>query len=151
MEDSDSQSLLTRRQVKVLKLRLAGYTQQEVAEKLGTTRSNVSILEKRAHQNIQRARETLREWTMIQAPVNLFAPAGTDIFDLPRQIFSEADQKGIRLPINSLDVVVGLRSQVPELIQGRVLSQDIEIYMTSDGGILIDPLPSKAIETSGKE
>lgn len=35
-----------RRQVAVLKLRRQGLSQQEVAEILGTTRSNVSILEK---------------------------------------------------------------------------------------------------------
>ncbi|NYT02980.1 MAG: Tfx family DNA-binding protein [Methanosarcinales archaeon] len=154
MEEKDSESLLTRRQVRVLRLRLDGCTQQEVAERLGTTRSNVSILEKRAHQNIQRARATLREWTMIQSPVSLSVPAGTDIFDLPRRIFDEADRRGIRLPINSLDVVVGLRSQAPELIQGRILPQEIEIYVTPEGGILVD-LPPAAVagsqDLSGEE
>jgi Tfx family DNA-binding protein len=99
------EGLLTRRQVAVLKLRRQGLSQQEVAEILGTTRSNVSILEKRALQNVFRARATLREWTMIHAPISITVPAGTDLFDLPGLVFQEADRAGIKLEIGSVDIV----------------------------------------------
>ena len=62
--DEALDSFLTPRQIKVLQMRLAGLSQQEVADCLGTTRSNISILEKRAHQNIARARRTLEQWMM---------------------------------------------------------------------------------------
>jgi len=132
-----STSLLTDRQRTVLKLRQKGMSQQEVAELLGTTRSNVSILEKRALQNVKRAKATLKEWTMIQAPVSLTIPAGTDIFDLPSLLFLEADRTGIKLDIGSVDVVVQIKGKVPEALKKRVILRDIEVAVTEDGQLLV--------------
>ncbi|MGA9099760.1 MAG: Tfx family DNA-binding protein, partial [Methanotrichaceae archaeon] len=97
----DEDSFLTERQLKVLQLRSRGCSQQEVADILGTTRSNISILEKRAHQNIQKAEHTLYQWMMIRAPISLKVTAGTDVFDIPNGIFKAADQKSIQLPVTS--------------------------------------------------
>lgn len=132
-----SPSLLTDRQAAVLKLRRKGMSQQEVAELLGTTRSNVSILEKRALQNVKRAKSTLKEWTMIQAPVSLTIPAGTDLFEVPALVFLEADQAGIKLDISSVDVVVQIKSKIPEALKKRVIHRDLEIAVTEDGLVLI--------------
>ncbi len=132
-----SPSLLTDRQVSVLRLRRKGMSQQEVAELLGTTRSNVSILEKRALQNVARARTTLKEWAMIQAPVSLTAPAGTDVFDVPALVFSEADRAGIKLEIGSLDIVVQIKTKAPETLKKRMILRDLEIAVTEDGQFLV--------------
>ena len=131
-------SFLTDRQLEVLRLRQQGCSQQDVAEKLGTTRSNISILEKRAHQNIARAERTLQQWMMIRAPITCRAKAGTDVFDLPRMIFAAADEKGMRLPVTSLDIVVQLRRRAPRLFKKRALEQDAEIYVTEEGGVLVE-------------
>jgi Tfx family DNA-binding protein len=130
-------SFLTERQMKVLMLRQKGRSQQEVAEIMGTTRSNISILEKRAHQNIARARNTIRQWMTVVAPISLNIPAGTDVFDIPARIFEAADQRAIQLPITSLDIIVRLRREAPKLFAKRALSQEIEIYVTEDGTIII--------------
>jgi len=106
--------------------------------KLGTTRSNISILEKRAYQNIQRAERTIHQWMMIQAPISLCAKAGTDVFDLPKMIFEAADKISMRLPITSLDIVVQLRRIAPRIFKKRSLDQDAEIYVTEDGEILVE-------------
>ncbi|MRR13941.1 transcriptional regulator, partial [archaeon] len=45
-EDESLSSFLTERQSRVLQMRLCGLSQQEAADRLGTTRSNISILEK---------------------------------------------------------------------------------------------------------
>src|SRR5512136_1755012 len=105
-DDKSLKSFLTERQIRVLQMRLCGQSQQEVADYLGTTRSNVSILEKRAHQNIARAEKTLQQWMMLQAPISLIVGAGTDVFDIPKMVFAAADEKGIKLPVTSLDIVV---------------------------------------------
>jgi Tfx family DNA-binding protein len=131
-------SLLTPRQQRVLQLRLKGCSQQEVAEMLGTTRSNISILEKRAHQNIARAERTLAQWMMIRAPISLKAKAGTDVFDLPKMIFEAADERSIRLPVTSLDIIVQLRRKAPRLFKKRDLQQDVEIFVTEEGEILVE-------------
>lgn len=136
-----SDSHLTDRQAEVLRLRKKGLSQQEVAEILGTTRSNVSILEKRALQNVSRARATLRDWTMIQAPVSLEIPAGTDLFEVPALVFSEADRSGIKLGIGSIDVVVQIKSKAPEALKKRVIVRDIVVAVTEEGLLLVREAP----------
>ncbi len=133
-------SFFTERQLQVLQLRLRGLSQQEVADQLGTTRSNISILEKRAHQNILRAEQTLKQWVMIRAPISLKAEAGTDVFDLPRMIFEAADKRSIRLPVTSLDIIVQLRRKAPGLFKRRALEKDAEIFVTEEGEILLSSL-----------
>jgi HTH-type transcriptional regulator, fmd operon transcriptional regulator len=142
-ETTDEESLdsfLTERQIKVLQMRLSGQSQQEVADSLGTTRSNISILEKRAHQNIARAERTLQQWMMLRAPISLQAKAGTDVFELPKMIFSAADEKHMRLPITSLDIVVQLRRKAPRIFKKRSLEKDARIFVTEEGEVLVDGL-----------
>jgi HTH-type transcriptional regulator, fmd operon transcriptional regulator len=136
-------SFLTKRQIEVLQMRLAGMSQQEIAEKLGTTRSNISILEKRAYQNIARAERTLQQWLMLRAPISLQAKAGTDVFELPREIFAVADEKHMRLPITSLDIVVQLRRKAPRLFRKRALSRDAMIFVTEEGEVLVEGMEEK--------
>jgi Tfx family DNA-binding protein len=139
--DEDSlETFLTERQIEVLKMRLCGRSQQEVADSLGTTRSNISILEKRAHQNIARAERTLQQWMMLRAPISLQARAGTDVFDLPKMIFAAADEKHMRLPITSLDIVVQLRRNAPRLFKKRALERDALIFVTEEGEVLVEGL-----------
>lgn len=135
--DENAASFLTEKQIKVLQLRQKGQSQQEVADMMGTTRSNISILEKRAHQNIARSRITLRQWMTIQAPIHLKILTGTDVFDIPARIFQAADRNSIQLPSTSLDIIDQLRRMAPKLFKKRALLQDIEIYVTEDGEIIV--------------
>ncbi len=136
--EESADSFLTARQLMVLQLRHHGLSQQDIAERLGTTRSNISILEKRAHQNIARAERTLQQWMMIRAPITCRARAGTDVFDLPKMIFAAADEKGMRLPVTSLDIVVQLRRRAPRLFKKRALEQDADIYVTLEGEVMVE-------------
>ena len=138
--DEESKSFLTERQIEVLQMRLSGRSQQEVADSLGTTRSNISILEKRAHQNIARAERTMQQWMMLRAPISLQARAGTDVFELPKMIFAAADEKQMRLPITSLDIVVKLRRKAPRLFKKRSLEKDVLIFVTEEGEVLVEGL-----------
>jgi hypothetical protein len=139
-DEESLDSFLTERQLKVLQMRLSGLSQQDVADSFGTTRSNISILEKRAHQNIARAERTLQQWMMLRAPVSLEAKEGTDVFELPKMIFAAADEKGMRLPITSLDIVVQLRRKAPRLFKKRALERDARIYVTEEGEVLVEGL-----------
>jgi Tfx family DNA-binding protein len=116
---------------------LAGRSQQEVADSLGTTRSNISIMEKRAHQNIARAERTLQQLMTLRAPISLQARAGTDVFELPKMIFAAADEKQMLLPITSLDIVVQLRRKAPRLFKKRSLERDAWIFVTEEGEVLV--------------
>ncbi len=144
IEDEENlDSFLTKRQIEVLQMRLSGLPQQEIAETLGTTRSNISILEKRAYQNIARAERTLEQWMMLRAPISIQAKAGTDVFEMPREIFAAADEKHMRLPITSLDIVVQLRKKAPRLFRKRSLSRDARIFVTEEGEVLVDGMDEK--------
>jgi len=134
-------SLLTDRQLEVLILRQQGLSQAEVAERFGTTRSNISILERRAHDNIERAKRTLQQWMMIRAPISLKIREGTDVFDLPKMIFEAADKKSLQLPTTSLDIIVQLRRKAPQLFRRRAVMKDVEIFITEEGEILIQDGP----------
>jgi Tfx family DNA-binding protein len=136
--EESTDSFLTARQLEVLQLRRHGSSQQDVADRLGTTRSNISILEMRAHQNIARAERTLQQWMMIRAPITCRVKAGTDVFDLPRMIFAAADEKGMRLPVTSLDIVVQLQRRAPKLFKKRSLERDAEIYVTEVGEVMVE-------------
>ncbi|HNX09914.1 MAG TPA: Tfx family DNA-binding protein [Methanothrix sp.] len=137
-EEESAASFLTERQIKVLQMRQAGMSQQQIADLMGTTRSNVSILERRAHQNIARAERTLLQWTMLRAPISIKAKAGTDVFDLPRAIFAAADELGIRLPVTSLDIVVQLKRRAPRLFKRRALEREVLISVTEEGEVMVD-------------
>ena len=131
-------SFLTKRQIEVLQMRHQGLSQQDVADQLGTTRSNISILEKRAHQNIARAERTVKQWLMIRAPISFWAEAGTDVFNLPKMIFAAADEQGIRLPVTSLDIVVQLRRKAPKLFKKRALERDARICVNENGELMVE-------------
>jgi len=134
-------SLLTDRQLEVLILRQQGLSQAEVAERFGTTRSNISILERRAHDNIERAKHTLQLWMMIRAPISLKIREGTDVFDIPKMIFEAADKRSLQLPTTSLDIIVQLRRKAPQLFRRRAVMKDVEIFITEEGEILIQDGP----------
>ena len=144
MDDSErsdtesSYSFLTKRQLAVLQMRHQGLSQQDVADRLGTTRSNISILEKRAHKNIARAQRTVQQWMMIRAPISLFVKEGTDVFDIPRMIFAAADEMGIKLHVTSMDILVQLRRNEPRLFHKRVLGRDVRIYMKENGETMVE-------------
>ncbi|MEM2989868.1 MAG: Tfx family DNA-binding protein, partial [Halobacteria archaeon] len=80
-------SLLTEGQKKVLKLRDEGYTQREIAQILGTSRANVSIMEKRAKLNLEKARATIKEYSILVAPVRVRIKKGMDVLSVPKLIF----------------------------------------------------------------
>ncbi|MDD1742883.1 MAG: Tfx family DNA-binding protein [Methanotrichaceae archaeon] len=138
--ENGKDSFLTDRQVKVLELRLKGCSQQDIADILGTCRSNISILEKRAHRNISRAKRTLHQWMMIQSPIFLKLSRGTDVFDISDTIFAAADEKGIHLPITSLDIIVQLKSKAPNIFGKRYIKKDVQIYISEVGDLMIQEL-----------
>lgn len=128
-------SFLTDQQIEILKLRELGLTQKKIAEKIGTTRENVSIIEKRGRINIERCRETLRQWEKIKAPVIIKIDKGADVLDIPKLIFSEADKNGIKVRLNLVEIIARLGAEKKEVIKNRTLTGDLEVLIMNDGEI----------------
>ncbi|HEC57408.1 MAG TPA: Tfx family DNA-binding protein [Candidatus Syntrophoarchaeum butanivorans] len=128
-------SFLTKQQIEVLRLRELGLTQREIANRLGTTRENVSIIEKRGRENIRRCIETLKEWERIKAPISLKIQKGTDVLEIPGLIFREGDKNGIKIRSNLLGIIARLVDEKGEIIRNRHLIRDLEVMIMKNGEI----------------
>ncbi len=133
-----AKSFLTAQQIRVLKFREKGLTQKEVALRLGTTRANISTIEKRAHTNIERARETLKEWKELLAPVQINIPEGMDVLEIPKKIFHRADEKGIKIQADTLGLIAQIEKQKKDKIKNRMLIERLQIYIGVTGEIILD-------------
>ncbi len=121
----------------VLRLRQSGLTQEEIARRIKTTRANVSLIEKRARENIDRSRETLKEWESIVSPVRVAVKKGTDVIKIPELVFAEADKQGIHVKSNSLDLITRIKKDKGSVISNRTLDEDVEIDITDSGEVNI--------------
>ncbi|HUL62760.1 MAG TPA: Tfx family DNA-binding protein, partial [Methanocella sp.] len=83
MREDEKDSLLTARQIEVLKLKRKGMSQAAIARMMKTTRGNISTIESTAMKNIEKAQKTLKFYHAIEAPIWMTVPAGTDLYDIP--------------------------------------------------------------------
>jgi Tfx family DNA-binding protein len=127
--------LLTDRQMEVLRYRKQGLTQQQIADIISTSKANVCTIEKSAMENIRRAKETLEFLYTLDSTHLCTIESGTDLFDVPAFIFSEAEKLNIKVKYDTISLINHLRESRPKSYQGRSLSENIEIYITNDGDI----------------
>jgi hypothetical protein len=120
-----------------LELRAKGLTQKEIAEILGTTRANVSIIERRARANIEKAKRTIEVFERLSASLQMVATSGMDLFDVPREVFSRATERGIKVREDSVSLIERIRDRVGHKLRGRKIREDIEIMVLQDGRVLI--------------
>ena len=80
-------TLLTERQMEILRYRKQGLTQQHIADILSTSKANICTIEKCANENIKRARETLEYLYTLDATHLCTIPSGTDLFEVPSDNF----------------------------------------------------------------
>lgn len=121
----------------VLRMRQEGLTQDVIAKRIKTTRANVSLIEKRARENIDRSKETLKEWNSITSPVRLIIKAGTDVMKVPEQVFDEADKASIHVRVNSLDLLTRIKKEKGNIISNRSLTEDLEINIAESGEVTL--------------
>ena len=137
MREDEKDTLLTERQIEVLKLKRKGLSQADIARKLKTTRGNISTVENTALKNIEKAERTLKMYRALEAPVWLTVPAGTDLYEIPQMIFKEADRKKIKISMDSATVIIRLKADAPDRITHRVTSGDINISVDASGNVTI--------------
>lgn len=133
MEDT----FLTEAQLRVLELRMRGLTQAEIARKLKTSRANVSILERRARENIAKAERTLKLLERLKAPVIITVKEGDDILQVPKKIFEAADVAKIRVKQGTAEIIAKIKEEAGDRIHGRSVTKNFNIALTSNGEILI--------------
>lgn len=131
-------SLLTPRQIEVLRLRGLGYTQKRIAEQIGTTRENVVLLEARAKVNIQRARKTLEGLKHSGLSVSVEIPKGTHLVDIPRLVLNRANRAKIKLGANFTRIYEDIRFKAKNRVSGTRVTRPIIVTLFPDGDYSID-------------
>lgn len=131
-------SFLTEQQFKVLKLRRKGLTQKEISHILGTTRVNVSTIEKRAKDNIEKSKNTLRKWNKLISPLRIDILEGVDVLDIPKKIFNAINEKDIKLKYNTIELISIIEREKKSCVHGRLVSKNFIIYVTEQGDILLE-------------
>lgn len=125
--------LLTDRQREVIRYRKQGLTQQQIADIINTSKANVCTIEKSAMENIRRAKETLEFLYTLDATHLCTIPVGTDLFDVPGIIFTEAEKNNIKVKYDTISLINRMREARPQSYKARCICEDVEIYITDSG------------------
>ncbi|ASJ10580.1 transcriptional regulator [Thermococcus sp. P6] len=128
-------SFFTKHQIRILQLRARGMKQSEIAELLGTTRANVSILERRALEKVEKARNTILIWEQINSRLSVRVKRGEDIFTVPERLFKKADELGIHVPYSTAEVIAYLVENAP--IEDRIARRDFILFLDSGNNLRI--------------
>lgn len=134
---STAATTLTDRQVEVLKLREHGRTQQEVADRLGTTDSNISAIERAAEQNINKARRTLELARTVRSPIQFSVSPGTSFDDLIASVYSHGDDAGIKISYCRPELYTHLYGVLEECTNQNELETTIDVGITNEGEVRV--------------
>lgn len=137
MREDQKEMLLTDKQIEVLKLKKKGLSQADIARMMNTTRGNICIIESTAMKNIEKAKNTLKYYKALEAPIWMTVPAGTDLYDIPGLLFKEADKKRIKIAIDSAMIIVKLKTGAQDKVHGRITLDEIDISVDEHGNISI--------------
>ncbi|QLG60300.1 Tfx family DNA-binding protein [Halorarum salinum] len=136
MVSADS-TTLTERQVEVLELREHGQTQQEVADRLGTTNSNISAVERAAEQNVDKARRTLELIRTIRSPVQFSVSPGTSFDELVASVYSHGDEAGIKVSYCRPELYTHLYGVLEKYTKQNELKSSIDVGITKEGEVRV--------------
>ena len=127
--------ILTPRQLEILKLRRHGYATEKIAEIIGTTRQNVSILERRGRSNIERAIRTINAVKKGEVSTILEITQPVHILDAVKEIIEVADRSGIKLKDNIINIMVRFKAYAESDLMGGTIHRSVTVMMYQDGTI----------------
>jgi len=130
-------SVLTRRQAEVLALRERGLSQSAIAERLGTSRANVSGVEASARENVEKARETVAFAETLRAPVRIEIDDGTDLYDVPDRVYDACDEAGVKVVYTAPNLMKAVADAAGSAVEGRRVTEDLVVGVTSDGEVRV--------------
>ncbi|MFB6167229.1 MAG: Tfx family DNA-binding protein [Haloferacaceae archaeon] len=136
MVDTD-ETVLTDRQVEVLALREQGLTQQEVADELGTTDSNVSAVERAAETNVEKARRTLELVRTVRAPARVSVEAGTSFDDLVSRVYDAGDEAGVTVSYCRPELYAHLYGALDGSVSRNRLETAVTVGLTREGEVRV--------------
>lgn len=129
--------LLSKKQYKVLKLRSDGLTQLETANELGTTRANVSMVEWRARRKIEKARETLHAFELMQSFHNVVIEKGAKLAEVPLEVLHEGDRHHIHVKSDIVEIVRMVKAMKPNCTRNGKLTRRVTISINERGKLTV--------------
>jgi Tfx family DNA-binding protein len=140
MEERETgETILTEKQASVLEQRERGRTQQEIAEDMGTTASNVSAIERAAEANVEKARRTLVQVRVLRAPTKVTVREGATFQALVDRVYERADAAGIKVDYCRPELYTHLYTHLTELADGDEISASITVGIEASGDVDIYP------------
>ena len=133
-----SLSLLTDRQIQVLRLRSRGLTQEETAKQIKTTRENVSILESRARRNITRARITMEILEDLGVAVRVVIKPETPVLEMSNIIIKRADNANVKIKIDCIDLLERIKMRARNKIKGKKVVEAISVIVLPYGDVIVE-------------
>ncbi|MHA1349155.1 MAG: Tfx family DNA-binding protein [Candidatus Odinarchaeia archaeon] len=131
---------LSELQFKVLRFRIVkGLSHKKIANILGTTRENVTIIERRARRNIKLAEETLQAYRLLFSMANIRIEVGTHLIDVPGILVKAGDTSGIKLKVNFTRIYDEIRFKAEDCISGSRVVKPFTIAIFRDGSIEVMP------------
>ncbi|ESS02792.1 MAG: DNA-binding protein, Tfx family [uncultured archaeon A07HR67] len=134
--DADA-GVLTERQAEVLALRERGLRQSDIADRLGTSRANVSSVEASARDNVERAKETVAFAEALSSPVRVEIPQGTDLYDAPKRVYDACDEAGVKVNQTAPDLMKTIGDRAGDAVYGREVRERLFVTVSADGRIRV--------------
>ena len=131
------ESVLTHRQAEVLALRERGAAQAAIAERLGTSRANISKVEASARENVRKARETVAFAEALQAPVRVEIEPETDLYDVPDMVYAACDDANVKVSLSAPEVMKQVSDAGAGAVTGREVHAPLLVTVTSDGDLRV--------------
>lgn len=130
-----SGTLLSERQVAVLKMRQDDEPYESIADELETTPEGVQTLEQTALEGIQTAYRTVRVAESLRSEVRVRAEAGMSILDVVRELRTAGDQIGVKLGGNEERLHDELARTLEPVLRETVLTEDVELTIDNEGAV----------------
>ena len=102
-----------------------------------TSRENVTILERRARQNIKAARTTVATLEQLSTSNEVMIPSGTSIFEAVSMILLRGDVLHIKLRRSADSLLSAFRSKCKGKIRGHHLTASAKIVIEKNGNVTI--------------
>ncbi|MDY6960066.1 MAG: Tfx family DNA-binding protein [Halobacteriota archaeon] len=132
-----NETILTEKQIEVLKLRAKGHTQEEIAKLSKTTKQNIHSIEKMALRNLKRAENTVNFMKLLKAPIWFSVDDNTDLETLARRIYKEANEADIHIKYDAISLLTKIREEAMDKVKHRLIIRGFEVGITNEGDVIL--------------
>jgi len=125
--------------VRVLKLRAQGLTLEEIARRLGISKTSAHAALKSALSIVEKARNTLRLYAEILGGVELVMEPGVSVDTFVSTVFREADIHGIKVQVGGSTLVLRLLRKIGRCIdaENSIVNCRVKLWIGLDGTVKV--------------